>query len=548
MTIIPNQTMADATSPLVGMRQALEALKEQVEQLGVQMAVWDRNGAQIDAVKADDGFCGLVSGAMPEGCQASRDVAGSVLADGQRATIRCGHGCCVIGLPMHQRRRLAGAVTVCYPPRELIEGDHLDNLATTLRLDSQTLRREAKIACLRSQRDAGELTELLGWLLKREYDLHVASDELSKLSSNLASTYEELSLLYRISGSMKVTQSQTEFLQSVCNDLLETMNIQAAAGVIYAYPPARDDEVVLAGSIEMNGDQVRLLAATQIAPRFIKTTRAILDNHFVPAASVNSSEVRSVVAVPLVIDDQPIGMLMGINKQVGEFDSVDLKLLNSIGNQAAVFMSNARLFNDVQDLVMGVLHALTATIDAKDPYTCGHSQRVAMLSREIAKASGFSPAKVQQVYLSGLLHDVGKIGVPESVLCKEGRLTDEEYADIKRHPAIGAKILQGIRQLDEVVIGILTHHERPDGRGYPRGLKGMEVPMEGRIVGLADVFDAMTSDRTYRKALPLTQVIDEIRRCSGTQFDPMLVEKFLAMNIEKLLEDIRRPTGILPML
>jgi putative nucleotidyltransferase with HDIG domain len=198
------------------------------------------------------------------------------------------------------------------------------------------------------------------------------------------------------------------------------------------------------------------------------------------------------------------------------------------------------LYADLQDLLMGVLHALTATIDAKDPYTCGHSQRVAMLSKLLAQRVGFPPAKVQELYLAGLLHDIGKIGVPEQVLCKEGRLTDEEYGSMKRHPSIGAKILQGIRQLDEVIVGILTHHERPDGKGYPQRLSGAQVPIEGRIVGLADVFDAMTSDRTYRKAMQLNVVLAEIRRCAGTQFDPLLVDLLMTFDFTKLMKDLHQ--------
>ncbi|RPI59770.1 MAG: HD-GYP domain-containing protein, partial [Planctomycetaceae bacterium] len=369
------------------------------------------------------------------------------------------------------------------------------------------------------------------------------NNEIATLSSNLATTYEELSLVYRISGAMKVTQSPREFLQNVCNELAEVMNITGAVALAYAHPTsADDDDVVLAGSVDMNAPQVKMLASTQISPRLLAGNRVILDNNFTATArGTVGNGIRNFIAAPLGAEKMPIGMLIGINKRSGDFDSIDMKLITSVANQAAVFLANNRLYADLQDLLMGLLHALTASIDAKDPYTCGHSQRVAIISRRLAEAVGLAPQKVQQIYLMGLLHDVGKIGVPESVLCKAGRLTDEEFEKIKLHPSVGARILGGIRQLDDVIVGIVSHHERLDGRGYPRGLKGSEVPFEGLIIGLADCFDAMTSNRTYRAALPMETVVQEIAKCSGTQFHPDLVKILLAMDLAKFLEELRQP-------
>ena len=159
----------------------------------------------------------------------------------------------------------------------------------------------------------------------------------------------------------------------------------------------------------------------------------------------------------------------------------------------------------MQNLLMGMLHALSASIDAKDPYTRGHSQRVAMISRRLAEMSGLEPERVERVYLAGLLHDIGKIGVPGHVLRKPGKLTKGEYDQIKRHPEIGANILGGIRQIEDILPVILYHHERPDGKGYPEGLRVAgdsagardgKVPHEALILGLADSFGALPSSRT----------------------------------------------------
>ena len=173
---------------------------------------------------------------------------------------------------------------------------------------------------------------------------------------------------------------------------------------------------------------------------------------------------------------------------------------------------------------------------------------MATVSRRLAELSGLDAERVERVYLAGLLHDIGKIGMPESVLCKPGRLTDSEYDQVKRHPRVGAAILSGIRQVEDVIPAILHHHERPDGRGYPDGLSGVATPGEGSpggvpfealIVGLADSFDAMTSNRTYRSAAPLDAVITEIRRCSGTQFEGRLVELMLSIDLESFLTKLR---------
>jgi HD-GYP domain-containing protein (c-di-GMP phosphodiesterase class II) len=179
---------------------------------------------------------------------------------------------------------------------------------------------------------------------------------------------------------------------------------------------------------------------------------------------------------------------------------------------------------------------LTSAVDAKDAYTCGHSERVAAISKQLTLEAGLPDALAERVYMAGLLHDVGKIGVPESVLQKTGRLTPEEFEQMKRHPQIGARILRDVKQISDLIPGVLHHHERFDGQGYPNGLTGENIPIMGRIICLADCFDAMTSNRTYRKALPLEVALTEIRRCSGTQFDPVLTESFLKITPEKFRE------------
>jgi HD-GYP domain-containing protein (c-di-GMP phosphodiesterase class II) len=155
---------------------------------------------------------------------------------------------------------------------------------------------------------------------------------------------------------------------------------------------------------------------------------------------------------------------------------------------------------------------------------------VAHLSCRLAAALGLDEHSAERVRIAGLVHDVGKIGVPEAVLCKTGRLTDEEFALIKTHPEIGHRILKDIPHFDDVLPGVLRHHERWDGKGYPGGLAGEAIPLVARILALADTFDAMSSTRSYRPALPREKVLEDFRRCAGTQFDPALVERFLTLD------------------
>jgi HD-GYP domain-containing protein (c-di-GMP phosphodiesterase class II) len=189
------------------------------------------------------------------------------------------------------------------------------------------------------------------------------------------------------------------------------------------------------------------------------------------------------------------------------------------------------------------LRAMVNSVDAKDRYTCGHSERVAHISRALAQAAQLPPVDCDRVYLAGLLHDVGKIGVPDAILCKPGKLTTDEFDALKKHPEIGVRILSPVKQIRDLLPGVLYHHERMDGRGYPEGLAGEGIPRLGRMICLADCFDAMTTNRTYRSAMPLTLAIAEIRRCSGTQFDPALSELFLELDLESFMNR-ERPLSI----
>ena len=189
----------------------------------------------------------------------------------------------------------------------------------------------------------------------------------------------------------------------------------------------------------------------------------------------------------------------------------------------------AKKTEENEKLFMHVVHSLADAIDAKDTYTNGHSGRVAKYSKEIARRYGYSEKAQGDIYMMGLLHDVGKIGVPDAVINKPAKLTDEEFAMIKNHPAMGSRILKNIKEMPALATGARWHHEKYGGGGYPDGLSGNDIPEEARIIAVADAYDAMSSRRSYRDVLPQEVVRGEIEKGKGTQFDPKFADIMLSM-------------------
>ena len=206
-----------------------------------------------------------------------------------------------------------------------------------------------------------------------------------------------------------------------------------------------------------------------------------------------------------------------------DLDHLQRNLANEVEKKTR---ENERLF-------LHVVSSLASAIDAKDTYTNGHSGRVAQYSREIARRAGYEGNKLEDIYMMGLLHDVGKIGIPDAVINKPARLTDEEYDIIKTHPVMGARILGNIKEMPKLANGARWHHERFDGRGYPDRLSGEDIPEEARIIAVADAYDAMTSHRSYREPLPQGVVRAEIEKGRGTQFD----SRFASIMLEMIDED-----------
>jgi len=236
---------------------------------------------------------------------------------------------------------------------------------------------------------------------------------------------------------------------------------------------------------------------------------------------------RDMVCVPVKVKDKVIGVLQAINRAEGVFTEDDVELFQLFSNQVAIALDNARLYEEIRETFFATAEALAEAIEKRDPYTGGHTKRVVNYCLVAAKYMNLTPEELEILKLSAILHDVGKIGVEDRILRKPGNLDDEEAKIMKMHPLLGAEIMRHIRQLKDLIPGMLHHHERPDGKGYPEGLKGRDIPIVARIISAADTYDAMTTNRPYRKGLSHQTAIDEIKKEAGAQFDKEVAEAFV---------------------
>ncbi len=244
-------------------------------------------------------------------------------------------------------------------------------------------------------------------------------------------------------------------------------------------------------------------------------------------------ERKSVICVPLMLKDEVLGTISLVNKHDGSpFTNEEMEMLSTIATQASIAIKNATLYDEQQQTYLNTIQALVSAIETSDSYTRGHSERVTYYSLELGKRLGLSADRLQLLERAAILHDIGKIGVDLSLLHKQGKLSPDDIRELQQHPSIGMHILEPIEFLKEVRICIGQHHERYDGLGYPNRINKDQLLFESRILTVTDAFDAMTTNRPYRKGLSLDSAIQELRDNSGTQFDPEIIEPFI-----ELIED-----------
>ena len=423
---------------------------------------------------------------------------------------------------------------ILIPTTDLKTSEFLDLMCQAARLDKTIVSSMINDLDLVEATDIPRYGSLMHLIGLSESEISRRTSMLADLGKQLGECYEEIHLYHTLIGNTSVSTTPTAFLNTVVEELHRVLPfswIGVRVDMNSLNLPQIPNGIVISGPGLDRQD-----GFCRFGDSMIKTMEGrepvIFDPSIDERFDVLGECGSSAVVCPIYGDSGVVGVLFaGTRSGDSEIaSSIETKLLGAAAEHVSVFLRNASLYVNLDSMFLGTVQGMVSAIDAKDRYTRGHSQRVAWLARALAAQCGLPESVVRRIYLAGLVHDVGKIGVPEQVLQKTGKLDDEEFAWIRKHPEMGSRILKDIPQMDDILPAVLHHHERWDGGGYPGRLVGEDIPIIARIVALADAFDAMSSTRTYRSARPREFVLAEIRRCSGTQFDPALVDPFLSID------------------
>ena len=361
--------------------------------------------------------------------------------------------------------------------------------------------------------------------------------EKKKFETEILEKYRELALLYNFSERMATS-----------------LNIEEIAGLAIAeakkYIPATVASVMIQN--EYTGKLEIASEFSKYNNRFVFNAEdAIINNILMEGKAEiiddlprdsrhtkSMAKIKSMICVPIMVKNANLGIIVFGHEKHNMYSNDHLKLFWAIAFQTAVSIENAKLYSVLEETFFQTIKALAESLEMRDPYTGGHTQRVMNYSMVIGSSMGLSKAYMSRLKLAALMHDIGKIGIGDSILLKGGKLTSEEFKIMKKHTEYGSEVLKNIKHFNDILPGVRNHHERYDGKGYPDGLKGEKIPLMGRIIAVADSFDAMVSDRPYRKALDLEFAIDELKQNAGTQFDPKIVKAFVKVYNEKGLQGL----------
>jgi len=377
--------------------------------------------------------------------------------------------------------------------------------------------------------------------------LHEENDYFLKQVSD---DFEELTFLRSMAERLGLGVS-THTLEQLVTTSLPLLGKSAHAEKLFFVLAAENElKIIASWEDEKTGwNACEPWVVRQLIKTFQNTdeARPVIKNNMDSSTSNKSFPgVRDFILVPVGRIDASLGWYLAINRlsemenqdfpewrlNQHEFGTSEASLLSTAAAMADSHANNLSLFQEREALLVNVVRTLVSAVEAKDQYTCGHSERVALYAKRIAEQVGYDEEACELLYLTGLLHDIGKIAINDAILNKPGQLTGEEFAEIQRHPHEGWKILHELQQLSYVLPGVLHHHERFDGQGYPDGLVGQNIPLDGRLLAVADAYDAMTSDRAYRTGMPHDKAISILCEGAGSQWDAEAVEAFLAIESE----------------
>jgi HD-GYP domain-containing protein (c-di-GMP phosphodiesterase class II) len=351
-----------------------------------------------------------------------------------------------------------------------------------------------------------------------------------------AQTDDRMDLIYEVSKKVGSVSRMTQLLEKIIRMTQKTLNASAASVLLF---DDKDNELyfeVASGPVGKALKRVKVSTEYGIAGQVTRTGKPLIvndarrhPNFHGHIDKITGFVTMSLICAPLLIHRKVLGVIEVLNKLDGsDFNEQDLEAVVAVAATTAMAIENTQLHQDVLDSYKATVSTLAAAIDAKDPYTYGHSQRVMEYAMMGGKALSLPVESMETLEYAGMLHDVGKISIDAHILNKPGVLNPDEWDIIRQHPVTGAKLLKEIPFLKEASEYVLYHHERFDGTGYPIGKKGQDIPIESRLIAVADAFDTMTTDRSYRPAMSFEEGINELFSCSGTQFCPTSVEAIVS--------------------
>ena len=377
----------------------------------------------------------------------------------------------------------------------------------------------ARMATLRPDQDL----ERLLWAVSEAAEQTVT--EHRGMAEELLSVYEQLGVVFEVTRKLSIVQSESEVVDLFVESLRHTF---ARCAVRMARPQpnggwsARDDELAIPGWVKDMADRARNTAAVLVDPP--------------PMEALPRTIAEAMVGPVFAGDDFVCAIILTRTGGVPDFRSSDMLLLESLTTFCGDLIRNHRLVRELREMSLAVVRSLVNAVDQKDAYTSGHSLRVGYYATLLGKSLNLDEADLRMLQWGALLHDVGKIGIRDEVLKKQGKLTTEEYDHIKEHPVRSHQVVQGVLQLAGALDGVLHHHERYDGQGYPARLAREDIPLHARIIQIADVFDALTSDRSYRPAYHWSKALAILEEEAGKLVDPRLAKVFAGL-INTMLQD-----------
>ncbi|MEM8667868.1 MAG: HD-GYP domain-containing protein [Planctomycetota bacterium] len=379
--------------------------------------------------------------------------------------------------------------------------------------------------------------------------------EADALATQVVNDFEELSLLRSLAAKMELPETGvgvTEMVRNCLGPLAHGLGAESVAAVIYQDAVLYQADGEASATVNWSGEPI---VSDDIIESLIDShgdsanDRPLIQNpEEGTQLQLHANSINEFVLMACRSEGRLHGWLIACNRVGNEaddvpwaqrgFTTVQASLLETATHQLAAQIHNMRLLRQKEALYTDVVRALVNAVEARDPYTCGHSERVAQFAKCLGKVIGEDEVGCDRIYLTGLLHDIGKIAVPDGVLRKPGDLDRSERAIIETHTEAGWRILHELEALRDVLPGVLYHHEHFDGNGYPDGLVGQNIPLDGRILAVCDAYDAMTSDRPYREGMPIERAIEILNGGSGRYWDPMIVDAFIE-NIDEM-DQIRR--------